>query len=407
MTECLVCGDHSDGQHFGIYACRACAAFFRRSTVSGKEYKCRFNNCCEIGKDVRCMCRACRLRKCLEMGMNANCVQRYRDELGKRTSFSRSIRRESTSSSTDSGSPSSSSNALSPLRSASFFCNEQPSCSSSGPVTWTLAPSRTPLIDQMVAGYDHLIAERVRVHSVMTIPNGRRLFDPDRLGFEKATRESACLAIHADVPLVIEMLRTSFPPYFDFPPQQRGVYFRNFFGHFLFADPAYRTSKVIPSKNDSRYLLQTEQLYWDFNDMYDYFSDSRTIDVDEAVKLFSPMFQMIVANLKDPMVDVGMTKQEMVAVLGLCLFADGKEGASAECVEKCNVARQILYRELFEVCKAQSGDRDVSVRFGTIIAFVPTVMKLCTRFFTKISLAKLYGIVEYDPKVYALFADTI
>ncbi|TKR82002.1 hypothetical protein L596_015788 [Steinernema carpocapsae] len=83
-SECLVCSDHSDGQHFGIFACRACAAFFRRSTVSGKIYKCRFSNRCEIGKDVRCMCRACRLKKCLKMGMNVKSVQRYRDELGKR-----------------------------------------------------------------------------------------------------------------------------------------------------------------------------------------------------------------------------------------------------------------------------------------------------------------------------------
>lgn len=27
--SCAVCGDESDGLHFGQYTCRACAAFFR------------------------------------------------------------------------------------------------------------------------------------------------------------------------------------------------------------------------------------------------------------------------------------------------------------------------------------------------------------------------------------------
>uniref|UniRef100_A0A1I8AW21 Nuclear receptor domain-containing protein n=1 Tax=Steinernema glaseri TaxID=37863 RepID=A0A1I8AW21_9BILA len=220
-VDCLVCGDHSDGQHFGISACRACAAFFRRSTVSGKEYTCRFSNCCQIGKDVRCMCRACRLRKCREKGMKANCVQRYRDELGKRSSFSRSVRKDS-SDSLESGSPTSSTHTLSPPGpTATFFpsCSDGPSCSST--VSWTLAPSKTPLIDQMVSGYNHLLAERTRVHSVMTIPNGRKIYDPNRVGLEQANRASCLMTIRTEVPLVIEMLRTSFPPYYDFPPHQR------------------------------------------------------------------------------------------------------------------------------------------------------------------------------------------
>ncbi|VDD97084.1 unnamed protein product, partial [Enterobius vermicularis] len=56
----------NDGQHFGAVACRACAAFFRRSTVTDRKYTCRYNN-----NYVRCMCRACRFRKCVELGMNA------------------------------------------------------------------------------------------------------------------------------------------------------------------------------------------------------------------------------------------------------------------------------------------------------------------------------------------------
>ena len=50
---CLVCGQLSHGQHFGIRACRACAAFFRRSVVDGKTYKCRQSCGCIIRKGAR------------------------------------------------------------------------------------------------------------------------------------------------------------------------------------------------------------------------------------------------------------------------------------------------------------------------------------------------------------------
>uniref|UniRef100_A0A914S3G5 Nuclear receptor domain-containing protein n=1 Tax=Parascaris equorum TaxID=6256 RepID=A0A914S3G5_PAREQ len=38
---CVVCGDLSDGPHFGVNTCRACAAFFRRTVSLKLEYTCR------------------------------------------------------------------------------------------------------------------------------------------------------------------------------------------------------------------------------------------------------------------------------------------------------------------------------------------------------------------------------
>ncbi|TKR82001.1 hypothetical protein L596_015787 [Steinernema carpocapsae] len=224
---------------------------------------------------------------------------------------------------------------------------------------------------------------------------------------EKATRTAVTITIRADVPLIIEMLRTSFPPYYNFSSEQRSIYFRNFIGHFFVVDPAYRTSLLFPDENDQRYTMQCEQLYFCIDDMADYYREDSHVDVDEAVRMFSPMFQMIRAHLKEPMVNLGLTKPEMIAVLGLCLLADGKEGASEESAEQCAAARQILYRELFEECKANAGEENVSVRLGTIIGLVPSVMKLSTKFVSKLSIAKLFGIMEFDPKIYNLFPDTI
>ncbi|TKR87548.1 hypothetical protein L596_011926 [Steinernema carpocapsae] len=67
---CVVCGAKSHGIHFQVNACRACAAFFRRSVESGKKYKCRrasYN--CDVSKDAFQQCRRCRFQKCKQVGM--------------------------------------------------------------------------------------------------------------------------------------------------------------------------------------------------------------------------------------------------------------------------------------------------------------------------------------------------
>ena len=50
MKECAICSDTSHGVHFGVVVCRACAAFFRRSAISGRTYVCRFGGNCEVSK---------------------------------------------------------------------------------------------------------------------------------------------------------------------------------------------------------------------------------------------------------------------------------------------------------------------------------------------------------------------
>lgn len=87
--KCRICGAPSNGMHFGCEACRACAAFFRRTVSCRRRYICRGNSNCEISFSVRNICRSCRYQKCLQCGMLTANVQPKRDSLKSKCEMSR------------------------------------------------------------------------------------------------------------------------------------------------------------------------------------------------------------------------------------------------------------------------------------------------------------------------------
>ncbi|KAK0412130.1 hypothetical protein QR680_006050 [Steinernema hermaphroditum] len=64
---CKVCGAKANGIHFRVASCRACAAFFRRSSAESRRYTCRQGNGnCNL-KTINC--RSCRFARCRRAGM--------------------------------------------------------------------------------------------------------------------------------------------------------------------------------------------------------------------------------------------------------------------------------------------------------------------------------------------------
>uniref|UniRef100_A0A183BK53 Nuclear receptor domain-containing protein n=1 Tax=Globodera pallida TaxID=36090 RepID=A0A183BK53_GLOPA len=61
---CVVCSDNASGHHYG--------AFFKRSILSGQNYKCAKNNQCPVDPISRIRCQKCR---CLARGMNPTLVK--------------------------------------------------------------------------------------------------------------------------------------------------------------------------------------------------------------------------------------------------------------------------------------------------------------------------------------------
>ncbi|CAG2099953.1 unnamed protein product [Medioppia subpectinata] len=66
---CAVCGDNARGYNFNVMSCVSCKTFFKRNAITNKEFKCNYNNNCEINALKRRFCPKCRLDKCFASGM--------------------------------------------------------------------------------------------------------------------------------------------------------------------------------------------------------------------------------------------------------------------------------------------------------------------------------------------------
>ncbi|CAL2043431.1 unnamed protein product [Caenorhabditis brenneri] len=91
--KCQICSQQGHGYHFGVYACRACAAFFRRCHFSPviEQRKCRLlNGKCGPNRNGRWFCKKCRLERCLELGMTTTNIQYDRDAFKSSANFVKS-----------------------------------------------------------------------------------------------------------------------------------------------------------------------------------------------------------------------------------------------------------------------------------------------------------------------------
>lgn len=81
---CGVCGDKALGYNFCAVTCESCKAFFRRNALTKKDFRCPFNEQCEITAVTRRFCQKCRLEKCFSIGMRKDYIMSEEDKLQKR-----------------------------------------------------------------------------------------------------------------------------------------------------------------------------------------------------------------------------------------------------------------------------------------------------------------------------------
>ncbi|KAI6241306.1 Nuclear hormone receptor family member nhr-12 [Aphelenchoides fujianensis] len=314
VPKCLICGDIASGVHFSVMVCRACAG--------------RFSGNCEIGKDVRCCCRACRLKKCEEMGMKADAVQRHRDRIGPRkrpNEAEYSNARETESESSPSTKPGSSEAAISPSNSTSDGFRphvvhldqegrsfaQLTSCASSSSV-WTnrmtaesadqleQSAAELPLISEMIRGYKKALALQRTARNLNETTNFNRLFDSVQQPTTGTYREDIA-AIHAAVPIVSEMINSHFRPLEKFETHVKWTLFRQFFSQFIIVKRSYLSAQHFSKIDDPRCMISPDH-YCSLDELDRFFDveQCKTEPVRMA-SIFKPTLTRINAMITNPL----------------------------------------------------------------------------------------------------------
>ncbi|CAF1638952.1 unnamed protein product [Adineta ricciae] len=85
--KCQICDEIAEHSNYGAICCSACKIFFRRNAM--KQFRCNWNNNCEISVNTRHVCSACRLKKCLDnrmdIGLIRSCLSKSKQAKQKKT----------------------------------------------------------------------------------------------------------------------------------------------------------------------------------------------------------------------------------------------------------------------------------------------------------------------------------
>ncbi|CAD5206049.1 unnamed protein product [Bursaphelenchus okinawaensis] len=180
-TPCAVCNTTPASSHFGVNACRPCAAFFRRSIVLKKKYKCKYGQKCKFTSN-RKMCGYCRFERCYAVGMEASKIRYAYDKHGPKL----------------------------PKKPSDSLTNS-PSVSTESEV------SSEELFNNVVAGYSKFIADTKLYYFAS---NPERLLDKEvtfvQCTLEQHTRVSKSLIVYC-----LDMLNNFYQPFNEFADEAK------------------------------------------------------------------------------------------------------------------------------------------------------------------------------------------
>ncbi|KAI1714459.1 zinc finger, c4 type (two domains) domain-containing protein [Ditylenchus destructor] len=379
VPKCSICGADSTGIHFGVEACAACSAFFRRTVVLNKKYGCAKDGRCDFHKDSPTgqKCRACRFRKCIDVGMDTNAVQHRRDAIGKYSS-AQMVKRECTTPMNECTPSTSAQPSASPmfspapksarLSSMDSYANSSSNLLPPAPVVMPSAsnfdhsgqPSTSPcVLDELCEKYDELNRRRKVFYCKESI---HALFD-DSVDLEPSEL-------------------SNFEPYITW--KYGGL--------------------------ERKFWMMPNRIYLDFNNIDTYFDSNKKImkdlnlDKSSAINLFLPSFMHAMDLIGEKMAHMNMTKTEMIALVGIVLFDPTNQFQIED--ETKSLMMKLRNQLLKDVMNYYEGDDSIDypeVRLGQLILLMAGVKVHAQKSRENMHLLKIFDVVATDE----LFDDVV
>uniref|UniRef100_A0AC35GSA7 Uncharacterized protein n=1 Tax=Panagrolaimus sp. PS1159 TaxID=55785 RepID=A0AC35GSA7_9BILA len=355
---CVVCDDaKSEGQHFGQYSCKACAAFFRRTVSYKNNYECKIDKQCKISKDIRNICRFCRFQKCLEKGMLPNLVQGHRDSYGKRTTLSES------------------------------------------PVSVALTENREEemkLMPQMLKGYTKFLS--IRKASCDLLIN--ETYSPNSIPHSKYSNAKKVMQMTTN--LCYEMIMEYFLPFSTFAPEDQKILFHDFAVLFDNAEKSYNTFKAYGYIKNNDKVILADGGYIKLDETYKFFINSMDVSSDpqQLAKIFLQCFTYIAKVVVPAMTENFIDDFSMVAVYGLCLFKSDIADISDKTRETITKIREEIIREMHIYYRKKSTENtEITIKICKILLLIPTLEHVGRLFHENFNLVDLFSMLDV-PKTY-------
>ncbi|KAI1716613.1 zinc finger, c4 type (two domains) domain-containing protein [Ditylenchus destructor] len=427
VPKCSICGADSTGIHFGVEACAACSAFFRRTVVLNKKYGCAKDGRCDFHKDSPTgqKCRACRFRKCIDVGMDTNAVQHRRDAIGKYSS-AQMVKRECTTPMNECTPSTSAQPSASPMfspapksarmSSMDSYANSSNNLLPPAPVVvpsasnFAHSPQPSPglcVLDELCEKYDELNRRRKVFYCKESI---HALFD-DSVDLEPSELSNFGECMYqfwrVEPRLVVEFIAAN--RYLRaLPCIEKSKIFSNFLLTFHAIEEPYITWKY--GGLERKFWMMPNRIYMDFNNIDTYFDSNKKImkdlnlDKSSAINLFLPSFLHAMDLIGEKMAHMNMTKTEMIGLVGIVLFDPTNQFQIEEKTKSLMMKlRNQLLKDLMNYYESDDSIDYPEVRLGQLILLMAGVKVHAQKSRENMHLLKIFDVVATDE----LFDDVV
>ncbi|EGT53127.1 hypothetical protein CAEBREN_32245 [Caenorhabditis brenneri] len=358
---CSVCHQLGDGYHFGAIACKACAAFFRRTTCMNlaSKFSCRKKNDCVIKLSSRDSCKSCRYAKCLHVGMNPEVVQ----GLPKPTP--------------------------SPEIESLPSCSSSPASCNSPILSLDLGDyhQMTPILCGVMSSYQRLYKKRYSLHAPKLTPRA-------------TTYGEFCKIYVDDVYLQYEFLEESFMQFKEMGSFEKKHVFKNFFVSFLILEMGYKsylegTEVFVLANGDFIDTMNLDKFYYD----PEHIERCKSAD---AIKMYRPYFDQMKRNVFHPLSHQKISLIEFLALVTLCTWNDSLEGQPECYYPYCRPVRQNVIAELMSFYEKDSPDVDPAFRLSGLLMLLPALERSVELFIQSMEVKRLFRCFPFHDRIYQI-----